>query len=55
MTTYNMSSIHVSPDVLSILLLLQQANLKLQQKIMHDISRSSRPEVVCKKAALKNT
>ena len=49
-----MSNIHVSPDVLSTLMLLQQGKLhKLQQQILHDISRSSRPEVFCKKAALK--
>ena len=54
MTSYNMSNVHVSPDVLSALLLLQQGNLyKLQQKIMHDISRSSRPEVIYKKVSLK--
>ena len=35
-------------------LLLQQGNLyKLQQLILHGISRSSRPDVFCKKAALK--
>ena len=55
MAVYNMNNVHVSPDVLSTLLLLQQGNLyKLQQKIMHDISRSSRPELICKKAGLKN-
>ena len=56
MATYNMSNAHVSPDVLSTLLLLQQGKLyKLQQKIMQDISRSSRPEVICKQAAFKTT
>ena len=51
-----MSNVHLSPDVLSTLKLLQQGNLyKLQQKIMYDISRSSCPEVICKKAALKTT
>ena len=56
MATYNMSNVHVSPDVLSTLLLLQQGKLyKLQQKIMQDISRSSRPEVICKQAAFKTT
>ena len=56
MAAYNMSNFHVSPDVLSTLLLLQQGNLyKLQQKIMHGISRSSRPQVICKKAALKTS
>ena len=54
MTANNMSNIHVSPDVLSTLMLLQQGKLhKIQQQILHDISRSSRPEVFCKKAALK--
>ena len=56
MAADNMSSVHVSPDVLSTLLLLQQGKLyKLQQKIMNDIFRSIRPEVICKKAALKTT
>ena len=56
MAAYNMSNVRVSPDVFSTLLLLQQGNLyKLRQKIMHDISRSSRPEVISKKAALKTT
>ena len=56
MAAYNMSNVHVSPDVLSTLLLLQQDNLhKLEQKIMHGISRSSHPEVICKKAALKTS
>ena len=54
MAVYNMNNVHVSPDVLSTLLLLQQGNLyKLQQKIMHDISRSSRAEVIFKKTAFK--
>ena len=47
-----MSNIHVSPDVLSTLMLLQQG--KLQQQIPHDISRNSRLGVFCKKVALKN-
>ena len=56
MAAYNISNVHVSPNVLSTLLLLQQGNLyKLQQKIMYDIFRSSRPEVICKKATLKTT
>ena len=56
MTAYNTSNIHVSLDVLSILLFLQQDNLyKLQQKIVYGISKSSRPEVICKKAAIKTT
>ena len=53
---YNMSNVHVPADVLSTLLLSQQGNLyNLQQKIMHGISKSSRPEVLCKKAALKTS
>ena len=54
MAANDMSNIHVSPDVLSILMLLQQVELyKLQQQILHGISRSSRPEIFCKKAAVK--
>ena len=45
MAANNMSNIHVSPDVLSTLMLLQQG--KLQQQIPHGISRSSRPGVFC--------
>ena len=49
-----MSNILVSPDVLSTLMLLLQGKLyKLQQQILHGISRSSSPEVFCKKHALK--
>ena len=49
----NMSNIHVSPDVLSTLMLLQQNGLyKLQQQILHDISRSSLSEVLCGETAL---
>ena len=56
MAAYTISNVRLSPDVLSTLLLLQQGNLyQLQQKIMHGISRSSSPEVICKKAALKTT
>ena len=56
MAANNMSNVHISLDVLPTLLLLQQGNLyKLQQKIMHDISRSSHPVVICKKAALKTS
>ena len=51
MTANNMSNIHVSADVLWTLMLLQQ--VKLQPQILHGISRSSRPKVFCKKAALK--
>ena len=53
--TVNITSnnIHVSPDVLSTLMLLEQG--KLQQQILHDVSKSSRPEVFCKKAALKTS
>ena len=46
MAANNMSNIHVSADVLSTLMLLQQG--KLQQQILHDISRSSRTGVFCK-------
>ena len=54
MAANNMSNIHVSPNVLSTLILLQQGKLyKLQQQIMHGIFKSSRPEVFCKKAAVK--
>ena len=54
MAVDNMCNIHVSPDVLSTLMLLQHDNLyKLQQQILHDISRSCRPEEPCDKAALK--
>ena len=50
----NMSNIHVSPNVLSNLMLLQRGKLyNLQQEILHSICRSSRPEVFCKKDALK--
>ena len=56
MAANNMSNVHVSPDVLSTLLILQLGNLyKLQQNILRGISRSSRPEVFCKKAALNAT
>ena len=54
MAANNMSNIHVSPDVVSNFTLLQQGKLnKLQQQILHGIFRSSRPEVFCKKDALK--
>ena len=54
MAANNMSNIHLSPDVFSTLMLLQQGKLhKLQQQILHGISRSSRPGVFCKKAVLK--
>ena len=52
----NMSNIHIFPNVFSILMPLQQENLlKLQQQILHGISRSSRLEVFCRKAFLKFT
>ena len=55
MVANNMSNIHVSPNFRSTLMALQQENLrKLQQQILHDISRSSRPELFCRKAALKS-
>ena len=54
MAANDMSNIHVSPDVLSTLMLLQQGELyELQQQILHGISRSSRPGMFCKKAAVK--
>ena len=54
MAADNMSNIHVSPDVLSTLMLLQQDDLhELQQQILPGISRSSRLEVFCDKATLK--
>ena len=56
MAADNMNNVHVSPDVLSTLLVLQHGKLyKLQQKTMNDIFKSIRPEVICKKAALKTT
>ena len=55
MAPCNMSNVHASPDFLSTLLILQQSKLYKLQKIMHNISRSSRPEVICKRAALKTT
>ena len=51
MAANNMSNIHVSSDVLLTLMLLQQG--KLQQQILHGISRSSRPGLFRKKVALK--
>ena len=55
MAANNMSNIHVSPDIISNLMLLQQGKLdKLLRQILHGISRSSRPEVFCKKDALKS-
>ena len=55
MAADNMSNIHVSPNVLLALMALQQENLrKLQQQILHGISRSSRPELFRRKAALKS-
>ena len=54
MAANSMSNIHVSPDVISNLMLLQQGKpYKLQRQILHGISRSSRPEVFCKKDPLK--
>ena len=54
MAADNMSNIHVSPDVLSTLMLLQQDDLhELQQQILPGISRSGRLEVFCDKATLK--
>ena len=55
MAANNMSNIHVSPNVLSALMALQQENLrKLQQQILHGISRSGSPELFRRKAALKS-
>ena len=49
MAAYNMSNIHVSPDVLSTLLLLQQGNLyKLQQKLC-----MTSPEAVVRRWSVK--
>ena len=54
MAANNMSNIHVSLDVPSTLMLLQQGKLnKLQQQILHGISRGSRPRVLYEKTALK--
>ena len=51
-----MSNIQVFPNVFPTLMPLQQENLlKLQQQILHGISRSSRPQVFCRKALLKVT
>ena len=47
MATNNMSNIHVSPDVLSNLMLSQQCKLYKLKQILHGISRTSRPEVFC--------
>ena len=53
MAANNMSNTHVSPEVLSTLMLLQQGNLyKLHQKFCMHL-QSSRPEVFYKKTALK--
>ena len=50
----NTSNVHISPDVLWTMLLLQQGDLyKSQQQVVHSISRSSHPEVFCKKLLLK--
>ena len=51
MAANNMSNINGSADIRSTLMLLQQG--KLQQQILHGISRNSRPEVFCKKSTLK--
>ena len=49
-----MSNIQVYQVIMSNLMLLQQGKLhKLQQKILHGISRTSRPEVFYKEDALK--
>ena len=51
MAANNMSNVYVS---LSTLMLFQQGKLYNLQQQMHGISRSSRPEVFCKKAAVKS-
>ena len=49
MAANNVSNIHVSLDVLSTLMLLQQGKLyNLQQQTLHEISRSSRLGVLQK-------
>ena len=56
MAAYNMSNIHVSPNVLSTLMTLQkEILLKLQQQILHDISRSSRRRCTVEKPLLTVT
>ena len=54
MAANNMVNIQVFPNVFSTLMpLLLENLLKLQQQILHGISKSSRPEVFCRKALLK--
>ena len=54
MAANNMVNIQVFPNVFSTLMpLLLENLLKLQQQILHGISKSSRPEVFCRKAILK--
>ena len=54
MAANNMSNTQVFPNVFPNLMPLQKENLlKLQQQILHGISRSSHPEVFCRKAILK--
>ena len=53
MAANNMSNSHVSPDVLSTLMLLQQG--KLPQQILHGVSRSSRPGLFCKRVKTLKT
>ena len=54
MAANNVVNIQVFPNVFSTLMpLLLENLLKLQQQILHGISKSSRPEVFCRKALLK--
>ena len=54
MAANNMVNIQVFPNVFSTLMpLLLENLLKLQQQILRGISKSSRPEVFCRKALLK--
>ena len=54
MAANNMSNIHVSLDVPSTLMLLQQGKLnKLQQQILHGIYSGSRPRVLYEKNCFK--
>ena len=56
MAANNMNNVHISSDVLSTLVILQQDNLyKLQQQILHGISRSNYLAVLSKNVALKTT
>ena len=55
MAANNMSIIHISPNVPSTLMPLQQENVrKLKQQILHGISRGSHLQVLLREAALKS-